>query len=226
MKKTFLIITILFSYSISCHGQIFNNHIKDCPTATAKLSNEINRGCWSTYIEEIELGQEIIVGIYFHNTSFLDANILVQLTDPRSGSGDYVILQGKIIPDNGKGAEGRVKLSFSQKAGLIYLYTQVYFNGFDDASGGVITDKNGRVFDEGEPVFVPSVCAKCDDSFLYQGVVKIHFKVVNKDLTDIYKSPKSIFKKEDTIEVKYKKTKFILPIGVGREPIKIKNSNQ
>jgi len=175
-------IFFLLAFNISVltsYAQVFNNHPNDCPTVGVVTKKTAISNCWPTSISDINIGDEVLVGIYFHNNSPIDTGIMVRLSDPRNGYGKSLTLNGIIKPESGAGAAGFATLNSKGVFALEYLYTRVYFNGVDTGFGGSITDATGRIFGEGEPIkLVPGLCQNCGDSFLWQGVVKVYFRVV------------------------------------------------
>lgn len=175
----FSLISAYYFYKEVTKESVFNNHPDDCPTVGVTKTNLATASCWPTRIDGVDAGDEVCFGVYFHNNSPIDTGIKVKLSNPGSNYWNSVVINGLILPEGGVGARGFAEIIFKRKLRLKYKFTKVYFNGQDDGTGGTIVDITGRVFNEGETIeIVPGLCENCNDLFLWQGVVKVYFDVI------------------------------------------------
>ncbi|HEY1041732.1 MAG TPA: hypothetical protein VGE63_03345 [Candidatus Paceibacterota bacterium] len=193
MKKFILglvFVGITFLGAQHANAQVFNTYPGDCPTIGVTTLANASNGCRDSSIDGVNPGDILIVGVYFHNTSPIDTSAIVRMSDLQGGSGKSVPIYGTIQPADGAGAGGQGMVHFSQTSRLEYMYTKVYWNGRDFGGGGVETDRTGRVFTSGEPLYlVPGMCSNCADKFIDQGVVKAYYRVIGLDAAPIEEAP-------------------------------------
>ncbi len=196
MKQIFTLLALAFFAvmgSNQADAAVLNNHPDRCPSNViiTKAVSDVANNCWETQIQNVEPGDQIVVGIIFHNTSPETLNNLrFKLTDPRGGSGTSMTFNGSVTTENGEVSNGQATAYFSKKVKLTYLETYEYHKYNGDNARGESVDTSGKILSGQQYNLNDKTFGMCPDNcpqFQSMGVMKVYFRV--DDASDVVTPP-------------------------------------